>query len=289
MNTIKFILLIFLLTSIVWGDMPNIYCRYELNGTVNYGEVENNIVYELDTEPWSGAVKTGKSIALEDVKLLHPSEPQVILGLGGAYKNSWKEKNPLKTVRWFLKPPSAAASPDNSVVLPLALDELKVETELVIVIGKTVKNADEISAEKAIFGYTIGNDIMGYIDSYHKIEGEPLDTPENLLGPGLKIGDDFAPFGPFIYTDIDWRNRDWYLKVENTATGKELIHSDNTSNLVYTPAKIVSDLSRVLTLNPGDIIFSGTSKSLVAAAGDKITNHIDGIGTLINFIIAGKK
>jgi 2-keto-4-pentenoate hydratase/2-oxohepta-3-ene-1,7-dioic acid hydratase in catechol pathway len=288
MNIIKLSLLIFLLTRIVWGDMPGIYCRYESNHTVNYGEVEDNIVYQLDNAPWMGGVKTGKSISLEDVKLLHPSEPQVILGLGGSYKNSWKEKNPLKTVRWFLKPPSAAASPDDSVFMPLALDELKVETELVIVIGETVKNADEMSAEKAIFGYTIGNDIMGYIDSYHKIEGEPLDTPENLLGPGLKIGDGFAPFGPFIYTDIDWRNRDWYLKVENISTGKEIIHSDNTNNLVYTPAKIVSDLSKVLTLNPGDVIFTGTSKSLVVGEGDTVTVELEGLGKLINYITSSR-
>lgn len=286
MNFLKILVVLLIVFSTkVISDMPNVYCRYEYENKVHYGEVVDNFVHELDSEPWLGGSKTGQVVKIEEVKLLHPSEPQVILGLGGAYKNSWEGKTPLKTVRWFLKPSSAAASPGDDIVLPKSLDEVKVETELVIVIGKKVKDADEQTAADAIFGYTIGNDVMGNADSYHKIEGEPLDTKENLLGPGLKIGDKFAPFGPFIYTNIEWQNRDWSLIIENSKTNKKLVHKDNTSNLVYPPAKIVSDLSKVLTLNPGDIIFSGTSKSMVAGNGDVVTVTIDGLGTITNKII----
>lgn len=268
--------------------MSKVYCRFDLNGTVGYGLVDDNFIIPLTKEPWLGGEKAGEPFSLNEAKLLHPSEPNVILGLGGAYKNSWQDKEPLNTVRWFLKPPSSAASPGDEILIPKSLDELKVETELVIVIGKKIKNADEATALDGIFGYTIGNDITGNVDSYHKIEGEPLDTSEKLLGPGLKIGDKFAPFGPFIYTGIDWKDRDWYLKIENTKTGKEIIHDDNTGNLVYPPEKIVSDLSKVLTLNPGDVIFTGTSKSIVVSDGDRVTVHIDGLGTLINTIKAEK-
>lgn len=286
MNFLKILVVLLIVFSTkVISDMPNIYCRYEYENEVHYGEVVDNFVHELDSEPWLGGSRTGQVVKIEEVKLLHPSEPQVILGLGGAYKNSWEGKTPLKTVRWFLKPPSAAASPGDDIILPESLDEVKVETELVIVIGKKVKDADEKTSGEAIFGYTIGNDIMGNADSYHRIEGEPLDTKENLLGPGLKIGDKFAPFGPFIYTNIEWQNRSWSLIIENSKTNKKLVHKDNTSNLVYPPAKIVSDLSKVLTLNPGDIIFSGTSKSIVAGNGDVVTVTVDGLGTLINRII----
>jgi len=286
MNFLKIsvVLLIFFSTKVI-SDMPNVYCRYEYENKVHYGEVVDNLVYELDAAPWLGGSKTGQVVEIEEVKLLHPSEPQVILGLGGAYKNSWEGKTPLKTVRWFLKPPSAAVSPGDDIILPKSLDEVKVEAELVIVIGKKVKDADEQTASDAIFGYTIGNDIMGSADSYHRIEGEPLDTKENLLGPGLKIGDKFAPFGPFIYTNIEWQDRGWSLIIENSKTNKKLVHKDNTSNLVYPPAKIVSDLSKVLTLNPGDIIFSGTSKSMIAGNGDVVTVTIEGLGKLLNRII----
>lgn len=266
--------------------MSKVYCRYEHNGTIGYGLVEDEFITPLNKEPWLGGGKSGEPFSLTDATLLHPCEPKVILGLGGSYKNNWQNREPLKTVRWFLKPPSSAASPGDDIRIPQSLDELKVETELVIVIGKKIKNGDEAAALNAIFGYTIGNDITGNVDSYHKLEGEPSDTPEPLLGPGLKIGDDFAPFGPFIYTGIDWKDRDWFLKIENESSGKEMVHSDNTNNLVYPPEKIVSDLSRVLTLNPGDIIFTGTSKSIVVSDGDCATVYIEGLGTLINNIKA---
>lgn len=265
--------------------MSGIYCRYDYQNEIKYGKVEGQLIIPLDKAPWLGGVKNGAPIPVDKVRLLHPSEPQVILGLGAAYRNSWKDRKPPNTVRWFLKPPSAAASPGDNILLPESLDEVKVETELVIVIGKTVKDADEAEAGDAIFGYTIGNDVMGNAASYHRLEGEPEDIPESLLGPGLKICDNFAPFGPFIYTGIDWKDWNWSLIIENNKTTKKLVHKDNTSNLVYPPEKIVSDLSKVLTLNPGDIIFSGTSKSMIAGNGDVVTVIIDGLGALINRII----
>jgi 2-keto-4-pentenoate hydratase/2-oxohepta-3-ene-1,7-dioic acid hydratase in catechol pathway len=259
-----------------------IYCRYEYNSHISYGQVDDQILHQLDAAPWTGGRQTGIDVSLSEVKLLHPSEPQVILGLGGSYKDTWKNNSAPSAVRWFLKPPGAAASPGDDVVIPKALDQIKVETELVIVIGKVVKDANEATAEAAIFGYTIGNDIVGWIESYHRLQGEPVDQPEDLLAPGLKVGDRFAPFGPFIYTDFDWRNRERTLTLTNKNTGKNIEYSHNTSNLGYTPAKIVSDLSQILTLSPGDIIMTGTTKSFVADAGDVVTISIEGMGSLTN-------
>tara|TARA_Y100000310_G_scaffold203698_1_gene203951 strand:- start:1503 stop:2297 length:795 start_codon:yes stop_codon:yes gene_type:complete len=260
------------------------YCRYEHKGQISYGQVDDQTIHQLDGAPWAGGAQTGIDVSTSEVKLLHPSVPQVILGLGGSYKDTWKSNTAPKAVRWFLKPPGAAASPGDSVVIPQALDQIKVETELVIVIGEIVKDADEATAKAAIFGFTIGNDIVGYIDSYHRLQGEPLDMDEDLLAPGLKVGDRFAPFGPFIHTGIDWRNRDRTLTLSNKNTGKNIEYSHNTTNLGYTPAKIVSDLSQILTLSPGDIIMTGTTKSFVAEAGDVVTISIEGMGSLTNQI-----
>lgn len=265
------------------------YCRYEFNSSIHYGIVKDENIHALDNAPWLGGQETGEKVNMEDVMLLHPSEPIIILGLGMGYKSAWENKEPLNSVRWFLKPPTAAASPNEDIILPSSINEAKAETELVIVIGKTVKDADEAEAEEAIFGYTLGNDMVGYTDSYHRVQNEPMDYPEKLLGPGLKICDKFAPFGPFIYTGIEYNNRPWTLTISNAETGKELIEKNNTSNMFYTPKKIVSDLSKVLTLNPGDIIFAGTSKSLVVEDGDIMTVQIDGLGTLVNKIVASKK
>ncbi|MGC9328871.1 MAG: fumarylacetoacetate hydrolase family protein, partial [Candidatus Hinthialibacter sp.] len=189
-----------------WSE--EVFCRYQAGGEIYYGQVYGDLIHQLSGAPWNGGVDTGHTILIKQVKLLHPSEPQKIFGLSGAYKENWTNgKTPFNTIRWFLKPPSAAASPDEDVILPASVDTLLVETELVIVIGKRVKDASVEEAKKAIFGYTVGNDIVGDVTSYHRIQGEPLDQEETLLSPGLKMGDGFAPYGPFIYRGVDWKNR----------------------------------------------------------------------------------
>ena len=259
------------------------YCRYN-DGESHYGKVVGDVIYELNNAPWQGGTETGESVNLTDVKLLAPSEPSTIIGLGKSYSESWIGKVIPKGVRWFIKPPTAAAANGDDVVLPPLLDEVKVEPELVIVIGKKIKNADEQEAEQAIFGYTVGNDIVGLVDSYHKLQGDPLDMPESILATGLKACDGFQPFGPFIYTGIDWKNHNVMLDVEYDNSDETIHHEQNTKTFLYTPAKIVSDISKVLTLSSGDIISTGTIKSFPVRPGAVVKITIDGMGQLINKI-----
>ncbi|MFB3788833.1 MAG: fumarylacetoacetate hydrolase family protein [bacterium] len=287
MKRFRLAVLILVLLPITFSWSEEVYCRYEAAGAVHYGRVEGGVVHQLDKAPWEGGQAVGQTASMKDVRLLHPSIPQKIFGISGSYKEAWAGgKKPFNTIRWFLKPPSAAASPDEDVILPASLDELEVETELVLVIGKRVKDAGLEEAKEAIFGYTVGNDIVGCVTSYHQVNGEPLDQAETLLGPGLKIGDGFAPFGPFIHRGVDWRNRERTLKVSNPAQNKELTYQHNTSNMLFPPEKIVSDLSRVCVLEPGDIIFTGTTKSLPARAGDVMEVSVEGLGTLVNKVKA---
>lgn len=271
------------LAFILWAiglqaQNSQVYCRYVQNTVAHYGKVTGKVISELDKAPWAGGRVTGKKVALNSIKLLNPSQPQVIIGLAKSYKNSWKGKTPFKTVRWFIKPPGSAGSPGADVILPAALDEVKVEVEMVIVIGKKVKNAGLEEAGKAIFGYTIGNDIVGLVDSYHRVQGEPLNQPEKVLATGLKIGDGFEPFGPFIFVGGNWKNRKKELIITSPDGKQRVRFQENTSNLLYSPAKIVSDLSRVLTLSPGDIISTGTGKSFIAGVGDSVSLSIEGYG-----------
>lgn len=284
-NMKRYFLLIIVVSTISSCKAQEVFCRYEYKSDIHYGKVINNKIKPLDKAPWKNGQPVGRAIAIKKVKLLHPSEPKVILGLGKSYIDSWKGDKPYNTVRWFLKPPSAAASPGQDIVLPFALDKIKVEVELVIVIGKKVKDANEDEAEKAIFGYTLGNDIVGDVNSYHELQGEPADQKETLLAPGLKIGDNFSPFGPFIYTNIDWKGRQRELTITDKEGNEKVHYVHNTSNMAYTPAKMVSDLSKILTLSPGDIIMSGTSKSFVAEAGDIVEISVEGIGTLLNKVV----
>ena len=273
---------IFALVSLAGSE--EIYCRYALGDHTYYGKVDRGIILQLDAAPWAGGQVTGHQVRVEQVKLLHPSEPTVIVGISGSYREAWEGKKPFKTIRWFLKPPSSAASPGDDVELPRALDELLVESELVVIIGKTVKNAGLEEAREAIFGYTAGNDIVGSATSYYKMIGDVIPASDPLLPAGLKIGDGFAPYGPYIYRGVDWNNRKRELVVTNPETGKQTIYQHNTSNFMFPPDKIVSDLSNVLTLHPGDVIFTGTTKALPAHVGDIMEVIIEGFTPLKNVV-----
>ncbi len=261
------------------------YGRFSKDEKEFYGKIENEKVIKLKQAPWIGTESTEEYYNLNELKILYPSEPTKIFGLVKGYKQAWEGKIPPKYVRWFIKPSSSSASDKDDVILPKAFDEVKVECELVIIIGKEIENAEEAEAEKAIFGFTVGNDIMGFDESFVKESGDSPEYKDPSLSAGLKISDRFAPFGPFIYTNIKWDNRNFTLTITNKETNKNVVYKDNTNNLLYTPAKIVSDLSKVIKLNPGDMILTGTSKSFVASKNDIVTVEIDGLGKLTNQII----
>jgi len=271
----------------LWSE--EVYCRYQNGTDVSYGRVDGDTIHSLNAAPWAGGKETGQSIGIKEVKLLHPSEPQKIIGISGSYKEAWAGgKKPFNTIRWFLKPPTSAASPGEAVVLPAAVDLLLAEVEVVVVIGKPVKNASIEEAKEAIFGYCVGNDLVGDVTAYHRIQGESDAQVETLLPPGLKMGDGFAPYGPYIYRGLDWKNRERTLTVTNSKTNMKQVYQHNTSNMIFPPEKIVSDLSRVFSLNPGDVIFTGTTGVVPAQAGDVMEVSVEGLGSLINPVKAAE-
>lgn len=264
------------------------FCRFEYRGNIAYGEVIDGKVHVLSTAPWENPRRTGSVYDVDEVSLLAPSQPSLIAGLVKAYRNAWPDGNEPPAIRWFFKPPGAAAAAGDPVVLPDFLDQAKVEVELVIVIGETVKNASIDDAESAIFGYSIGNDIVGDKASFKRLTRDNVERDEPLLGAGLKGADGFAPFGPFIQTDVDWRSRKRSIEVVSNDPERRVTDHTSTRDMIYPPAKIVSDLSKVMTLKPGDIIFSGTNRSFPVRAGDRARLSIEGIGSFTTVIEAGK-
>ena len=262
----------------------NTFCRFEHAGEVAYGQVEGNRVHALTEAPWDGGKQVGEALDLNQVRLLAPSVPGLIAGLAGSYRQGWPDGGQPPAVRWFVKPPGAAAAPDAPLVLPDFLDEIKVEVELVIVVGKTVKNASPEEARSSIFGYTLGNDVVGQVSSFQRLTGDSDDRKETVLAPALKGGDGFAPFGPFIHTDIDWRDHEKLLEITSDDPDRVVSDHTNTSDLIYHPEKIISDLSKVMTLRPGDVVFSGTNRSYPVRAGDSVKISIEGIGEIVTLI-----
>ncbi|MBN2139175.1 MAG: fumarylacetoacetate hydrolase family protein [Sedimentisphaerales bacterium] len=235
-------------------------------------------------------------ILLDSVKLLPPiPRPGKMLALAGNYSKHIIEAglklgladSPAKTTvpRPFLMPPNVIIGPDTVIPWPRYSETIDYEIELAVVIGTTVKNITPKEAPQAIAGYTIANDISARTVTFKKNRAErPWDEFYDWLNG--KWADGFCPIGPCIVTanEIpDPQNLDLRL----TVNGKQR-QSANTSQMIHSVNEIVSFLSNLMTLEPGDIIATGTPEGVGLAtgdyleAGDEIEATIEPIGTLKN-------
>ena len=181
---------------------------------------------------------------------------------------------------WFAKASTAVTGPFDKVRIPKVSDQLDYEAELVVVIGRRCRYADEAQARLAIFGYAAGNDLS--------VRDWRLGTSQFSVGKNF---DTTAPFGTWIVTadSIDAA----HLNIECRVNGERRQRS-NTHNLIFDPAAMISHLSQAMTLEPGDLIFSGTPGGVGAAmkppvwlrAGDMVEVEIEGIGAIANAVVA---
>lgn len=259
------------------------YCRVSTPAGASYGRLEGDRIRLLDGPGWAGGHPTNRVILRAGAQFLPPSEPRNILCLAGSYAG--KEPVPPRRIRWFAKSAGAAATDGDAVEVPPIVTQLKTEAEVVIVVGRRLKNAGEDEAQAGIFGYAPGNELFGFPESFQAAHGEDPARPEVMLAAGLKLGDRFAPFGPFIRGGAGWVTRGRRLAITNPATGKKFESRSDTAGLLYSPARVLSELSQVLTLVPGDVVFTGADKSFVADIGDEITVEFEGLGGLTNRLV----
>jgi 2-keto-4-pentenoate hydratase/2-oxohepta-3-ene-1,7-dioic acid hydratase in catechol pathway len=173
----------------------------------------------------------------------------------------------------FLKPSTSIIGPGESIVYPKMSKRVDYEAELAIVIRRPAKAIPEEKVEDYILGYTCFNDVTA----------RDL-APKDGQWTRAKSFDTFAPIGPWIVTDIDPNN----LEISSYLNGERRQHS-NTKNLIFGISKLVSFISQVMTLLPGDVIATGTPSGIgPMAVGDKVEVVVEGIGTLTNTVIAEK-
>jgi 2-keto-4-pentenoate hydratase/2-oxohepta-3-ene-1,7-dioic acid hydratase in catechol pathway len=235
-------------------------------------------------------------IPLDSVKLLAPIQrPGKILALAGNYVEHIKEAG-LKlglsdsprlttTPRPFIMPTTAVANPGDEIPWPVYSETIDYELELAVVIGQKVKAVMPDKAMEVIAGYTIVNDVSARTVTFKKDRAvRPWDEFYDWLNG--KWADGFCPMGPYLLTadEIeDVQNLDMKLTVNGRIRQKA-----NTSQMIHTVAQIVSFLSHLMTLEPGDIIATGTPSGVGLAtgnylkAGDKIEASIEKLGTLTN-------
>ena len=212
----------------------------------------------------------GSPIALSDATLLAPVAPGKFLGLwnnfhAAAEKNGW---TPPDHPLYFFKADTALTGPDTEVRIPDDVGRILFEGELGIVIGKTCANASEADAADAILGYTCVNDFT----ALQILNADPS-FPQWTRA---KSYDGFGVVGPYIDTDVDWKSLE--IKV---LVGTRERQSYPASDMIMSPAQIVSKISQDMTLQPGDLIACGTSVGArPVKAGDVVTVSIDGIGAV---------
>ena len=216
---------------------------------------------------------SGAVLKLADVAITLPCQPSKLIGLWNNYHAQAAKQNlsiPAEPL-YFIKAPSSYLAHGQSITTPAHYDGRVVyEGELGIVIGHVCKNADVVQAQHAIFGYTGINDVTA-LDLLNKDAAFAQWTR-------AKSFDTFGVFGPCIATDLDWTT----LSVQTLINGRER-QNYPCSDMIFSPAQIVSQLSKEMTLMPGDIIACGTSLGVLPMkAGTVVEVVIQGIGTLRN-------
>jgi 2-keto-4-pentenoate hydratase/2-oxohepta-3-ene-1,7-dioic acid hydratase in catechol pathway len=243
----------------------------DTHGHIVYGELDGQQIACLDSAPWLNGKKSGKVIGLSDTKLMAPVEPSKIVCIGLNYhahvaasmSADKAPENPLI----FLKPPSAIIGPHDKIIHPPQSERVDYEAELAVVIGKMAKNVREAEAEQYIFGFTCANDVTAR--DLQKMDGQ---------WSRAKGFDTFCPIGPWIVTELDWKD----VLVEGIHNG-QVMQSGRTSQMIFPIPFLISYISSVMTLNPGDVISTGTPAGIAPMKpGDTIIVRIEGIGTLEN-------
>lgn len=229
--------------------------------------------------------------ALDLAQLMPPIlKPRKILGIGVNYAAHAKEsvtfiKNPTSNVqKWFNKQATAANGPYSPVDLPAVSDQLDYEAELVVVIGKTGRHVQEDQAEEMIAGYCCGCDFS--------VRDWQRASPTMIMGKGF---DTHAPFGPWLVTPDEIEDPS-ALEIRGFVNG-ELRQQGVAHQMSFSIKEQIAHLTKAFTLEPGDVIFTGTPAGVGAGfdppkwlkAGDRVRVEISGLGHIENEIVPEQK
>ena len=246
------------------------YVRYTAAGTTSYGLLEGQTVRELRGDLFATPQPTGRTLRLDQVKLLAPVVPGKVIAVGLNYLTHLGERPAATYPGLFAKMPTSIVGPEADVIYPADATNLHFEGELVVVIGRRAQNVSAADAPKFVFGVTAGNDIS-----------ERDWQRADLQWFRAKASDTFGPLGPMLVTGLNYGD----LLLQTRVNG-EVVQSQRTKDLVFDVPTIVSYISRYVTLEPGDVIYTGTPGTTKAMKpGDVVEVEIEGIGVLRNKIV----
>lgn len=254
--------------------------RAELpSGAVGYGRVIDQQFQLLDRSPFEQSLQslqpTGRLAPLASVRLLAPCQPSKIVCIGRNYAEHAAEHGvdvPAEPLI-FLKPPSAVTGPGASVVLTPLSQRVEHEAELCVVIGRRARHLQPEHALAAVLGYTCGNDVTAR--DLQRRDGQ---------WSRAKGFDTFCPLGPWIETELDWRDQ-----VVQCLVNGEVRQAGSTRDMVFGVPELLAYVTAVMTLEPGDVLMTGTPSGVSPLlAGDSVAVSVSGIGVLANVVSQGE-
>jgi 2-keto-4-pentenoate hydratase/2-oxohepta-3-ene-1,7-dioic acid hydratase in catechol pathway len=243
--------------------------------TPRFGWLHEDKVGEIEGDLFGAYKRLVAEIPLKEVRLLAPSMPSKIVCVGRNYVEHAKElgNEVPKLPLIFFKPPSSIIPSGGTILLPPQSTQVEHEAELVAVIGKRGRNVTAESTRDYILGYTIGNDVTAR--DLQKSDGQ---------WTRAKGFDTFCPFGPWIDTDFDPSDALVTCRVNG-----QMRQLASTRDMVFSVGVLIAYISSVMTLEPGDLIFTGTPAGVSQLqAGDTVEVEIEGLGLLRNSVqVAG--
>ena len=246
--------------------------RFLKDSSIKFGVVEGENVIEIEGSIFGNFKKTSVSYKRNDVKLLAPCEPSKVIAIGLNYKAHAAEFNkPLpEEPMLFMKPSTAVIGPDDQIIYPHHMSRrVDYEGELGVVVGKKAHMVKKEDAREYILGYTCFNDVTA-----RDLQGKDIQYTR------AKGFDTFAPMGPWIETELNPAD----VRIE-TYLNSEKRQDTSTRDMIFDVYHLLSFVSHVMTLLPGDVIATGTPSGVgKMKPGDKVEVRIEGIGSLINAV-----
>lgn len=238
-----------------------------------YGWLLDDRVGEISGNPFGRYRRNEAITPLAEVNLLAPSEPSKIVCVGRNYVEHAKElgNEVPKVPLLFMKPPSSIIASGETIILPPQSSQVEHEAELVAVIGKRGRHITAGQAKKHILGYTLGNDVTAR--DLQKSDGQ---------WTRAKGFDTFCPFGPWIDTEFDPSDA-----VVTCRVNGQMRQMASTRDMIFNINVLIAYISSVMTLEPGDLIFTGTPAGVGELKdGDEVSVEIEGLGMIKNKVKA---
>lgn len=255
--------------AVAVDDQPaGSYVRFrDAAGDAAYGRVDGDSVVELNGAPWDGGAETGRTVPMAEVELLAPAKPGKVIAIGLNYASHLGGREPAPYPGVFAKLPTSIVGPGDAIEMTEDAGNVHYEGELVLVMAKEARDVSMEDAQEYIFGVTAGNDV-----SERDWQGADLQWFR------AKASDTYGPIGPVISRGVNYDDL-----LLTTRLNGETVQEQRTSDLIFDTSHIVSYVSRYVTLDPGDVIFTGTPGTTQAMNdGDTVSVEVETVGLLEN-------